>query len=282
MYTNAPFVRPPGPFPSQSTASLERALVRSARLAQSWTTQSLRIMSHVVVPYYGQPPRDIDDVVLVCGRWFTVCQSKRRIVLYDVNRKPKKRVPQVLWETQRRIHRWTSCSVTSEDGNLIIYVMLCEQYSERPKWYVSILSLSPGTSHTPNPDRKFIEFRINGESGLLCDTIPINVPGRGFLGTPDIVGNLKQSPFLFVEPLYMVFDTRTRLLHEFPEFRIAMVRHDEPNIAGCSMAHRSPGRNTVRNTVRDQWQSSLGEAHHVHKHTYSAFLLIMSGRGIIE
>ncbi|KAI9457378.1 hypothetical protein HD554DRAFT_2143028 [Boletus coccyginus] len=206
LYGNAPFVRPPGPFPSQSTASLERSLVRSARLAQSWTTPSLQIVSHVVIPYYGQPPGDLDDVDLVCGRWFTVCQSKRRIVLYDIspNRNPKTRVPQILWEKEEGIHDWTSCPVISEDGNLIIHVMLCEQYSQlQLKW-------------------KFIEFRINGESGLLCDTIPINISEYGVLDTPYIAGRLKQSPFLSIHPLHMVFDTRTRLFHEFPEFRIAL------------------------------------------------------------
>ncbi|KAI9457373.1 hypothetical protein HD554DRAFT_1780831 [Boletus coccyginus] len=196
LYGNAPFVCPPGPFPS--AASLERSLVRSARLAQSWTTPSLRIVSHVVIPFYGQPQRDsrVDEVNLVCGRWFIT----------------RWRVPQILWEKGKWIHRWASCSMISEDGNLVIYVILCEQHSQQHQW-------------------KFSEFRINGESGLLCDTIPIDFPERGVVDsdvTPYIVGHLKQSPFLVIEPLYLVFDTRTRLFHELPKFRIAMeeTRHE--------------------------------------------------------
>ncbi|KAI9457379.1 hypothetical protein HD554DRAFT_1781785 [Boletus coccyginus] len=153
LYAKAPFVRPPGPFPSQSTASLQRSLVRSARLAQSWTTPSLRIVSHVVIPFYGQSPLaiDPDEVDLVCGRWFIVCQAERRIVLYDVNPNPKTRVPQVLWEEEEWIHYWTSCSMISQDGNLIMYVMLGAEYSEQPgKWYVSTMS-SPDTSYASNP-----------------------------------------------------------------------------------------------------------------------------------
>ncbi|KAH0827491.1 hypothetical protein J3R83DRAFT_4203, partial [Lanmaoa asiatica] len=46
LSANAPFPCP-GPFPSQSDASVERTLVRSARLAQSWTTRPMRDISSV-------------------------------------------------------------------------------------------------------------------------------------------------------------------------------------------------------------------------------------------
>ncbi|KAF8550110.1 hypothetical protein OG21DRAFT_1514436, partial [Imleria badia] len=71
LYANAPFCRPPGPFPCQSTASLERALVRSARLAQSWTTQSLQPVSHIEIPFNGDSgDRSGLDPDLIGGRWF--------------------------------------------------------------------------------------------------------------------------------------------------------------------------------------------------------------------
>jgi hypothetical protein len=114
LYANASFVRPPGPFPSQSTASLERTLVRSTRLAQSWTTQHLRAVSHVEIPFDGKATGDFKNTDLIGGRWFIVCQSRRRFVLYDTDANVETHEPLILWEQEehcrRRIGYWdNSC-----------------------------------------------------------------------------------------------------------------------------------------------------------------------------
>ena len=83
------------------------------------------------------------------------------------------------------------------------------------------------------PHRWLIESRLSGESGVLHDTIIIMKDAApGSLCLPEIKGG--PSPFVYVphpQP-ELVFDTRTRLLYKFPEFRIALVCHDEANIAG--------------------------------------------------
>ena len=137
LYANASFVRPPGPFPSQSTASLEYTLVQSTRLARSWATQPLRAVSHVEIPFHGKPTQYMNNIDLIGGRWLIVCQSKRRIVLYDTDANADKCVPQILWEQNERIGFWDKYSVISEEGQWGICVLLSEEYSRR--WYVCIL-----------------------------------------------------------------------------------------------------------------------------------------------
>ena len=122
LYANAPFICPPGPFPSQ----LERTLVRSARLAQSWTTQPVQAVSRVEIPFDGEP----NDTSLIGGRWLIVCQSKRRIVLYDTDADVETHVPQILWEQEEhcqwQIRSWDSYSLVSEEGQWVVYVILQE------------------------------------------------------------------------------------------------------------------------------------------------------------
>ena len=100
-----------------------------------------------------------------------------------------------------------------------------------------------------NPHRKLIELRLASESGALCGAIALDVPeivpqypepqyppmrnmGRLDYALEGWQGG--RSPFFFIRPLQMVFDTRTRLFYGFPKFHIAMVCRDEPNVAGCA------------------------------------------------
>ncbi|KAF8557572.1 hypothetical protein OG21DRAFT_224619 [Imleria badia] len=152
MYANAPFIRPPGPFPSQSTASLERALIQSTRLAQSWTTPCLRAVSHVEIPFYGEPKVRFNKIELIGGRWLIVCQSKRRIVLYDTVADVETRAPQILYEREEQwqIYCWDTYSIASGDGQWVVYVLLNEEHHPPlPQWYV-VLS-SADTSYAPIP-----------------------------------------------------------------------------------------------------------------------------------
>ena len=75
MYADALFPCPPCPFPSQSNASLERNLVKSARLAQSWTTRPMRDISWVKIKLKGEPTT---PPKLIHGRWLIACELTRR------------------------------------------------------------------------------------------------------------------------------------------------------------------------------------------------------------
>jgi hypothetical protein len=114
--------------------------VKSARLAQSWTTQCLRVVSHVDIPFDGMPTTfTSNNIDLIGGRWLLVCQSKRRIVLYDTNADAKTRVPQILWEHEEHIGSWDKYSMVSEAGQLVVYVILSEEHNPLARqWYVCI------------------------------------------------------------------------------------------------------------------------------------------------
>ena len=62
---------------------------------------------------------------------------------------------------------------------------------------------------------------------MLRDTIAMDLPRSCLM--PKVEGG--PSPFFFILPLQSVFDTRTRLFYKFPEFHIALVCREEPNIA---------------------------------------------------
>ncbi|KAF9238513.1 hypothetical protein BU15DRAFT_75210 [Melanogaster broomeanus] len=50
LYATARLPRPPGPFPSQSVQFLAYNLVHSERLAETWTSQPVKVISRVVIP----------------------------------------------------------------------------------------------------------------------------------------------------------------------------------------------------------------------------------------
>ena len=133
LYVNAPFLRPSGPF---HTVSFERAFVQSARLAQSWTTQRLRTVSRVSVPFDGCVKGDRH---LVGGRWLIVCQLHRRFVLYDTNANAETGGPQVLWEQTQDIITWDKSLTTSEEGQWVVYVLF--RTKDPPRWYVCLMSI---------------------------------------------------------------------------------------------------------------------------------------------
>ncbi|KAH0834259.1 hypothetical protein J3R83DRAFT_11615 [Lanmaoa asiatica] len=206
LYANAQFFCPPGPLP---TVSFERALVQSARLTQSWTTQCLRTVSQVKIPLYGQ----ITNSNLIDGRWLIMCQLDRRLVLFDTDDNAETRVAQVLWEQEEKITSWVNCHATSEEGQYVVHVLLS---TEPQQWTL-------------------LEFRLNAESGVLCDTVALEIPVSSPYYYPEINrgrGPLAQSPFLCIRlrswswvpdpTLELVFDTRTRVLYDLPKFRVVL------------------------------------------------------------
>jgi len=78
---------------------------------------------------------------------------------------------------------------------------------------------------------KLLEFRLNDESGELVDSVVMDGPadtdfhpfGRQKMCT-------RKSPFLYIPTAPgLVFDTRTRLFYEFPEYRVALDETPEYN-----------------------------------------------------
>jgi hypothetical protein len=77
-----------------------------------------------------------------------------------------------------------------------------------------------------NPCRTLLEFRLNAESGALCDTVTLDVLVLDVDNHLEFGGGQKQfarSPFLTIPSVGLVFDTRTRAFYEFPDLCIALV-----------------------------------------------------------
>ncbi|KAF8449357.1 hypothetical protein L210DRAFT_2661149 [Boletus edulis BED1] len=119
VYAGAHLPRPPGPFPWQSTDFLRRTLVQSARLAQRWTSQPIRILSRHSLPlaYY-------DDCRWVCGRWLILRESTKQLVSHDVDTGFEQTLYQ--WhELANQCISWSAtCRLTSSRGGLL-HVVLC-------------------------------------------------------------------------------------------------------------------------------------------------------------
>jgi len=199
MYADAPYPRPPGPFPSQSIASLERNLVKSARLAQSWTTRPMRDVSCIKINLEGETTmRSTPAPKLLHGRWLVVYEPNRRFVLHDTQTGARR----VLWERDKLVvSPWDVCSMTSPEGQCVVYLLL------KPEWL----------------QWKLLEFRLDGESGKLVDSVVMDSPAFTYLR----IGSAKafcagKSPFLSIPGHGLVFDTRTRIFYELPEFRVAL------------------------------------------------------------
>jgi hypothetical protein len=70
------------------------------------------------------------------------------------------------------------------------------------------------TPFIPNPCRTLLEFRLNGESGALCDTVTLDVPVADVARFLELNGGqtlFVRSPFLTIPCQHLVFDTRTRV-----------------------------------------------------------------------
>jgi len=68
-----------------------------------------------------------------------------------------------------------------------------------------------------------LEFRWNDESGELVDSIVMNGPADTSFGYSMEKLHAGKSPFLYIPSCpQQVFDTRTRVFYELPEFRVAL------------------------------------------------------------
>ena len=157
-----------------------------------------------------------------------MCQDDWEFVLYDTSPGAKKRAPQVLWEHDEEITDWDMCLATSEEGHWVVYVLSVMKDSSR--WYVChFTSICGHFFYSHRPCRTLLEFRLDAESGALCDTVILDVPVSHVHGLVLFGGQkpLVCSPFLAIPSQSLVFDTRTRAFYEFPNFRIALVCCDQ-------------------------------------------------------
>ncbi|KAF8549626.1 hypothetical protein OG21DRAFT_1606346 [Imleria badia] len=204
LYTDSPFPRPPGPSSSQSRASLERMLVKSAQLAQSWTTRPLREVSSVKIklgrPFAVMPTK------LISGRWLVGCEEARRFVLHDVNLCAKTHAHKVLWEQDGpTVSAWVVRSVSPVAGQSIVYVLLLETTEMEHKW-------------------KLFEFLLNDESGEIYDSTIIDPPAWASSVLPRVELQGGKSRFLFIPAedsiaRGIVYDTRTGRFYVLPKLR---------------------------------------------------------------
>ena len=67
-----------------------------------------------------------------------MCQSKRRIVLYDTDADVETHVPQILWEQDSQIGIWDKYSLVSKEGEWVVYVILSKEHNLHAPWYVCI------------------------------------------------------------------------------------------------------------------------------------------------
>jgi hypothetical protein len=226
LHANVPFMPPPG-------SLLERALVKSERLAKSWShqIQQLRVLSVHRIHFDGDLPFD-HSIHLVDGRWFIACQSERRFVLYDTNDthsiidKTHAAPPIVLWEQNDKIVQWVSSPGAYREGRWVVYVWLQFEHSSK-QWYVFVLckSVAPYVLFSTT-NSSLLELGWDADSGSSCDTIALDIPcnllSTSFTTIPSI--KFKCSRFLYLRVPQLVFDTITRIFYTIPSFKLALVR----------------------------------------------------------
>ncbi|KAF8555899.1 hypothetical protein OG21DRAFT_1495922 [Imleria badia] len=202
LYTNSCLPRPPGPFPFQSTTYLEKALLRTERLTQSWMTQPMRDVSHVELLIEQNPRGRIE---LLGGRFLVGCESASRFVLHDIDAdaEPHAHRKQVIWEQEEPVLAWAASSMTTLDGRFVVYVLLSDEKLDIPRW-------------------RLLEFCFNGESVKPCAVDVFEVPTSRFEPYCVVLQKSEKSPFLHFPECKLVFDTRTRIFYEFPKFHFEL------------------------------------------------------------
>ncbi|KIJ19575.1 hypothetical protein PAXINDRAFT_96861 [Paxillus involutus ATCC 200175] len=202
VYANACLPHPPGPFPSQSTKFLEHTLLQSERLAQTWTSHPVKVISRVLGPKLSmsQPEWSVLD-----GKWL-VWREETQILCHDFDTGSH----QILWEGNLDLvySGAGACSVTSVDGRRVYIALRCTQPDQGGL-----------------PITQMLEFAVD-ESCSLSAPVSVDVP---FLPR-DVPRSLVISarwPFVCIyelawESRIMVWDMRTRIFYAFPLFNSAL------------------------------------------------------------
>ncbi|KAF9237529.1 hypothetical protein BU15DRAFT_63086 [Melanogaster broomeanus] len=197
VYVNARLPRPPGPFPSQSTAFLESTLLHSEQLSRKWTSKPVKITARVL------PAENPLQWALLFGRWIVWSGDEMDIRCRDLDAGTE----QLLWQAGDKPLYFVACSTTSADGRLIYIIVYDVDESE--------------TRSTP-----LLEYRVQEDSCFLSDPVSHVVPcleGRlrvngqmhyklSFLDG-DLVLEYRTRRFYKLPPIHPEFDT-TEFLSE--------------------------------------------------------------------
>ncbi|KIJ19574.1 hypothetical protein PAXINDRAFT_8059 [Paxillus involutus ATCC 200175] len=201
VYTNARLPRPPGPFPSQSTQFLEHTLLQSERLAQTWTSCPVKVISRTLGP---KLPSQLKWSVLD-GRWL-VWRETTQFLCHDLDTGSR----QILWEGNLDLSYFGAgaCSVTSVDGRRV---------------YIALNGTQPDQGGLPIT--QMLEFEVD-DSCSLSGPVSVDIPFlSGDLPRPLAIS--AQWPFVCIfdlawESRTVVWDMRTRIFYALPPFNSAL------------------------------------------------------------
>ncbi|KAG6377948.1 hypothetical protein JVT61DRAFT_14742 [Boletus reticuloceps] len=203
VYATASLPLPSGPFNWQSIHFLQRALVHSTRLARTWTTEPLTLISRKV--FTG--PRTVEDdrFKWVHGRWLIVSKDMKQLRSRDIETGSE----QVLWD-HGSFAFWAATWVMNSTGHFI---------------YIAV---HLGKGHVTDPV-KLLEFVVDDDTEYLSGPEMIDVPTwalspEAFI--PRIRVDSGIAPYAYVslcstnKPRQsLIFDPRYRRFYKFPSFR---------------------------------------------------------------
>ncbi|KAH0834235.1 hypothetical protein J3R83DRAFT_11552 [Lanmaoa asiatica] len=203
IYSTTRLPLPPGPFPWQSIRFLQRTLVHSARLANTWTTEPLTLIS--CKTYTGPPWIGDDRFQWVRGRWLIVSKGMKQLLSRDIETGSER----VLWDHGSFAY-WGATSVMI------------------PQQYFIYVAVHLGSGRLEDPV-KLLEFVVDDDTGYLSgpetfDVPTWSLPREAF--TPRIRVDGGIAPYAYISLCSankprnsLVFDPRHRRFYKFPRFR---------------------------------------------------------------
>ncbi|KAG9310814.1 hypothetical protein JVU11DRAFT_8667 [Chiua virens] len=188
---------PRDPFLAQSVQFLERPLVESERLAQWWMTRPMRFKSTAEVSIDALPNGPLK---IFNNKWLVSFEHPGKFVIHDLDKRTVQEVP-----CSRQVHLeshlnfvWETCSVTSLEGP-VLYIMF---------------------SHMPPRSWKFLEFRVDSDTGHLYLSLSLTAPGRYI--RPFVKLDSGHGPFFRIEDAKLAFHVDKRRLYRTTPFRVVL------------------------------------------------------------
>ncbi|KAF9237129.1 hypothetical protein BU15DRAFT_63383 [Melanogaster broomeanus] len=239
VYASAPFPRPAGPFPYQSTQFLEHTLIQSERLAQIWTSQPVKATFRVLAPIRSHDSLHWQWNVL-SGRWFIWLDSETtKILCQDLDGATGSR--HILWDSDAQIVRFDACLVTSVDGQRVYIVVVGTPLGQGEQTTI-----------------KLLEFEVDDNSCSFLGPVSMDIPVLPRL--PSSYSISGQWPFVCIrEPdLVLVWDMRTRIFHKLPSFSSGL-----PHVTSAPIQSRLILSKTHVIGIYAQWRLSAYSRQHL-------------------
>ncbi|KAF9237130.1 hypothetical protein BU15DRAFT_76238 [Melanogaster broomeanus] len=200
VYANAPLPRPSGPFPYQSTQFLEHTLIQSEWLAQTWTSQPVKAIFHVLAPKRSRS--NLPHWSVLGGKWF-IWHETTKVLCHDLDGGTSSR--HILWDRDAQIDHLDACLITAVGGQRV--------YTVVGTWF----------GRYEQPILKLLEFEVDDNSCSFSGPVSIDIPLLPREFPPSVSG---QWPFVCIrEPaLVLVWDMRTRIFHKLPSLSSGLPR----------------------------------------------------------